>query len=94
MRAGVTLGDGPTSAAAASTRAQALAALRARLTRAGVASPEGEAEWLLLHALGIGRAAYWSEPRAPLRPEAARSSKRAASSRQNSARGGRRFAIS
>ena len=71
MRAGVTLGDGPTSAAAASTRAQALAALRARLTRAGVASPEGEAEWLLLHALGIDRATYWSEPRAPLRPEVA-----------------------
>jgi len=70
MRAGVTLGDGSTSAPApAATRAQALAALRERLTRAGIASPEAEAEWLLLHALGIGRAAYWSEPRAPLRGE-------------------------
>jgi len=69
MRAGVTLGDGPASAAAHSTRAQALAALRERLTRAGVASPEAEAEWLLLHALGIGRAAYWSEPSAPLSAE-------------------------
>jgi release factor glutamine methyltransferase len=69
VRAGVTLGEGSTSAVAAPTRAQALAALRARLTRAGVSSPETEAEWLLLHALGIGRAAYWSEPRAPIRAE-------------------------
>jgi release factor glutamine methyltransferase len=69
MRAGVTLGDGSTSAPADATRAQALAALCARLTHAGVASPGAEAEWLLLHALGIGRAAYWSEPRAPLRAE-------------------------
>lgn len=69
MRAGVTLGEGSTSAAAPPTRAQALASLRARLTRAGVASPQADAEWLLLHALGIGRAAYWSEPRAPLRAE-------------------------
>jgi release factor glutamine methyltransferase len=66
MRAGVTLGDGSRSAPALATRAQALAQLRERLTRAGVVSPEAEAEWLLLHALGIGRTAYWSEPRAPL----------------------------
>jgi release factor glutamine methyltransferase len=39
------------------------------LTRVGVASPEAEAEWLLLRALGIDRTAYWSEPRAPLRAE-------------------------
>lgn len=69
MRAGVTLGDGSRSAPARATRAQALAQLRERLTRAGVAAPEAEAEWLLLRALGIGRAAYWSEPRAPLRAE-------------------------
>ena len=68
MRAGVTLGGGSTPPAAA-TRAQALAALRQRLAHAGVPSPEAEAEWLLLHALGIGSAAYWSEPRAPLRAE-------------------------
>ena len=67
MRAGVTLGDGSPPAAAPPTRAQALDALRERLTRAGVASPEAEAEWLLLHALGIGRGAYWSEPSARLR---------------------------
>jgi release factor glutamine methyltransferase len=69
MRAGVTLEEGSTVAPAAVTRAQALAALRVRLERAGIASPGAEAEWLLLHALGIGRAAYWSEPRAPLRAE-------------------------
>ena len=69
MRAGVTLGDGSPPAAAPPTRAQALDALRERLTQAGVASPEAEAEWLLLHALGIGRGAYWSEPSAPLRAE-------------------------
>jgi release factor glutamine methyltransferase len=69
MRAGVTLGDGSRSAPSPATRAQALADLAARLARAGVSSPEAEAEWLLLHALGIGRAAYWSEPRAPLRAE-------------------------
>lgn len=71
MRAGVTLSDGSNTVPAPATRAQALAALRARLTRAGVASPEAEAEWLLLRALGIRREAYWSEPRAPLRPEEA-----------------------
>lgn len=68
MRAGVTLGAGSTPPAPA-TRAQALAALRERMAHAGVASPEAEAEWLLLQALGIGRAAYWSEPRAALRAE-------------------------
>jgi release factor glutamine methyltransferase len=67
MRAGVTLGDGSRAVSAPPTRAQALAALRARLDRAGIASPDAEAEWLVLHALGIGRAAYWSEPREPLR---------------------------
>ncbi len=71
MRAGVTLADGSNSLSAPATRAQALAALRARLERAGIASPEAEAEWLVLHALGIRRAAYWSAPREPLRPEEA-----------------------
>ena len=69
MRAGVTLEDGARTAPVPATRAQALAALHARLQRAGIASADAEAEWLLLHALGIGRAAYWSEPRAPLRAE-------------------------
>jgi len=69
MRAGVTLGDGSKAAPSRATRAQALADLGARLRRAGVPSPEADAEWLLLHALGIGRAAYRSEPRAPLREE-------------------------
>jgi len=69
MRAGVTLGDGARAAPSRATRAQALADLGARLRRADVPLPEADAEWLLLHALGIGRAAYWSDPRAPLRAE-------------------------
>ena len=48
------------------TRAQALAALRVRLRTTGVESPDRDAEWLLLHALGIPRSAFWADPRSPL----------------------------
>ena len=47
-------------------RAAALRAVAERLRRAGVASAEHDAEALLLHALGIPRAALWSEPGAPM----------------------------
>jgi release factor glutamine methyltransferase len=53
------------------TRAQALAALRDRLTTKGIESPERDAEWLLLHALGIPRSAFWADPRLPLRDDEA-----------------------
>ena len=53
------------------SRAEALVRLRDRLGRAGVESAEREAEWLLLHALQIDRAAYWTDPRAPLTPREA-----------------------
>lgn len=71
MRAGVTLADGTSLLSIQTTRAEALAALRARLERAGIASPQAEAEWLVLHALGIRRTDYWSEPRARLLAEEA-----------------------
>ena len=82
MRAGVTLEEGAEPVPAPATRAQALAALRARLDRAGIASPEAEAEWLILHALGIRRAAYWSAPRDMLRPEEASALEALASRRE------------
>jgi len=66
VRAGVTLAQG-----APPSREEALARGRARLERAGIASAERDAEWLLLHALGITRAALWAEPRAALTPEQA-----------------------
>jgi release factor glutamine methyltransferase len=47
-------------------RSRALATVTERLLRAGVVLPEREAEWLLLHALGISRAALWAEPGAAL----------------------------
>ena len=53
------------------TRAQALAALRDRLEGTGVAAPARDAEWLLLHALGIPRSALWADPRLPLRDDEA-----------------------
>jgi release factor glutamine methyltransferase len=53
------------------TRAEALAALRGRLRRAGVASADHDAERLLLHATGIERAALWADPRLPLSPREA-----------------------
>lgn len=43
------------------TRGTALRALAARLQRAGVESPERDAETLLLHALRIPRADLWAE---------------------------------
>ncbi|HEY6571844.1 MAG TPA: peptide chain release factor N(5)-glutamine methyltransferase [Candidatus Eisenbacteria bacterium] len=56
------------TALAEGTRAEALAALRARLDRAGIATAASEAETLLLHALGLSRAAFWCEPSALLAP--------------------------
>jgi release factor glutamine methyltransferase len=50
------------------TRREALSALATRLRRAGVDSPEADAEALLLHALGISRASLWAEPSIPLTP--------------------------
>ncbi len=70
MRSGINLGESRGAGGSASlSRAEALARLRTRLERAGVHSPDRDAEWLLLHALGLTRAAFWSETRAPLRPE-------------------------
>jgi release factor glutamine methyltransferase len=50
------------------TRAAALTALRDRLERAGIVAAASEAETLLLHALGISRAAFWCEPGAAIAP--------------------------
>jgi release factor glutamine methyltransferase len=50
-------------------RSEALALARERLEaipRGDLPEPGTEAEWLLLHALGIGRAALWAEPNARL----------------------------
>ncbi len=44
----------------------ALRALAVRLARAGVPAPEHDAEALLLHALGVARAALWAEAETPL----------------------------
>ena len=44
----------------------ALRALADRLARAGVPAPEHDAEALLLHALGLTRAALWLAPEAPV----------------------------
>lgn len=54
------------TALAEGTRTGALAALRDRLERAGIAAAPSEAETLLLHALGISRTAFWCEPGAAL----------------------------
>ncbi|MEK7348769.1 MAG: peptide chain release factor N(5)-glutamine methyltransferase [Candidatus Eisenbacteria bacterium] len=54
------------TALAEGTRAAALAAVRDRLDRAGIETAASEAETLLLHALGITRAAFWCEPGATL----------------------------
>jgi release factor glutamine methyltransferase len=50
-----------TRAAAPITRAALLAEARETLDRAGVPSPERDAERLLLHALGLSRARLWSD---------------------------------
>lgn len=52
---------GASSAVARLTRASLLAQARDTLDRSGVPSPEGEAERLLLHALGLTRARFWSD---------------------------------
>jgi release factor glutamine methyltransferase len=51
------------------TRSEALTRARERLIRAGVDAPEREAEWLLLHALGIPPVVLWSEPHARIAPD-------------------------
>jgi release factor glutamine methyltransferase len=51
------------------TRSEALLRARERLIRAGVDAPEREAEWLLLHALGIPPVVLWSEPDARIAPD-------------------------
>lgn len=75
MRSGVRLGqtsgsrrglNGPPQ-----NRAEALAALTRRFERAGIESPERDAEVLLLRALQVSRADLWAEPRAPLAIEEA-----------------------
>lgn len=71
MRAGIVFEPEPPVSPAPQSRRQALTRLRDRLLLAGIAAAEPEAEWLLLHALGIGRAAYWSDPTAILRPDEA-----------------------
>lgn len=53
------------------TRAEALAALTRRFERAGIESPERDAEILLLRALQLSRADLWSEPAAHLSSEQA-----------------------
>jgi release factor glutamine methyltransferase len=50
------------------TRREALRALATRLRRAGVDSPEADAEALLLRALRIPRASLWAAPSVPLTP--------------------------
>jgi len=54
------------------SRAAALAALRGRFERAGIATAAVEAEALLLHGLGLSRSAFWCEPGAAVAPEEAR----------------------
>ena len=63
---GLTRGDAP---APGLTRSEALTRARERLIRARVDVPEREAEWILLHALGIPPVALWSEPHAPIAPD-------------------------
>ena len=50
------------------SRMAALHLAHARLSVAGIQTPDREAEWLLLHALGIAREALWSESEARLTP--------------------------
>jgi release factor glutamine methyltransferase len=66
VRAGVTLESTQSGGGPRLDRAAALHALAGRLRRAGIASADSEAEWLLLHALGITRTSLWGEPRALL----------------------------
>jgi release factor glutamine methyltransferase len=63
-------------------RREALRALAERLSRAGVDSPEQDAEALLLRALRLSREALWREPAAPLSPEEAETLRRLAEARE------------
>lgn len=76
MRAGIRLSRAGTSGAsrrgsggAAPSRSEALASLARRFERAGIDSPEHDAEAILLRALHVSRADLWSEPHAPLTSE-------------------------
>jgi release factor glutamine methyltransferase len=60
------------ASALGTTRAEALAALARRFERAGIGSPEHDAEAILLRALHASRADLWSEPHATLSDEEAR----------------------
>lgn len=75
MRAGIRFsraaGATRKNAGAATSRAEALASLTRRFDRAGIDSPERDAEAILLRALHISRADLWSEPHAPLTEEEA-----------------------
>jgi release factor glutamine methyltransferase len=53
------------------TRAAALIELRRRLEHAGIDTAAAEAEAILLHGLGLSRAALWCEPDAAVAPEEA-----------------------
>jgi release factor glutamine methyltransferase len=61
----------PSSTGNGQTRSEALAALTRRFERAGIESPERDAEVLLLRALHLSRADLWSEPAAILSAEEA-----------------------
>ncbi|HYJ32542.1 MAG TPA: peptide chain release factor N(5)-glutamine methyltransferase [Candidatus Binatia bacterium] len=72
MRAGIRLSRaGKTARRAGTTRAEALASLTRRFERAGIDSPEHDAEAILLRALQVSRADLWTEPNAPLTEEEA-----------------------
>jgi release factor glutamine methyltransferase len=66
----------------AGTRAATLTALRDRFERAGIVTAAAEAEALLLHGLGLSRAALWCEPGAAIGPEDARALESLASRRE------------
>lgn len=73
MRAGVRLSRAAAKTARRSTvtatRAESLAALTRRFERAGIDSPEHDAEAILLRALHVSRADLWSEPHLRLTDE-------------------------
>ncbi|HEU4764095.1 MAG TPA: peptide chain release factor N(5)-glutamine methyltransferase [Candidatus Eisenbacteria bacterium] len=72
MRAGIRLSRAARTARRAGTsRAEALASLTRRFERAGIDSPEHDAEAILLRALQVSRADLWTEPNAPLTEEEA-----------------------
>lgn len=70
MRAGIRLaraaGAARRAAGAGWSRAEALAALSRRFERAGIDSPERDAEAILLRAIQASRADLWSDPHEPL----------------------------